>query len=239
MGFEYRLQETCPSGSFRMWGVGLQYIYNAHTNELAIAYGRSKSLLLTLNLSDDLDLPPQIFASYLERSSQIKSLIMSNHQSINIAGQVDPKRLAPIVQSMTRLAKYACYFDLNLEHKFCESFASDYDFTKLLLHKLCCPRSRTHYYRARFISKNGHEALVRAPALIDALRALSENIMSNILPLELSTNYKDLENLMAVSTRLSLLSKIMNESFSPQISLINVQQNTKKINAQKDAGTVL
>lgn len=215
MGITYRVLETCRNGSFKMWGVGFIYNYNAHTRIIDIIHARGKHLLMSITLDEDDARHARAYVQCIEKSCQIKAMLLSNNETINLVATLENERLYQILSSVTYLSELA--FDLQTKklNTFCSHIEANYNLESLFIKRMACHRSKSIYYKARLETIRGNEAIARAPTLPATLRLLSEYIIQDILPHEFTTEENYTSALLTISSKLSLISRILDQQYIP------------------------
>lgn len=201
-----------------MWGIGFIYNYNAHTRTLDITHARGKNLIIAVTLDELNARNPRGYAQFIEKTAQIKAMILSNNETVNLVVTLEPERLHQILTSVIRLAELA--FDLKTKRvaTFCKNIQINYDLHELYIKRMACQRSKSIYYKGRLKTKHGNETTARAPYLQMLLRVLSEQIIQDILPHEYSIQDNSTANLLTISSKMALLSRILDPDYVPHIS---------------------
>lgn len=232
MGIIYRVQETCRNGSFKLWGIGFIYNYNAYTEVMDILHSRGKTVLHSVQLDSSRIKYPQVLAKYIEKSSQIKALVLSNNTTINLVSTLESERLPLILESVAEMALLSYDISQNRLAAFTRDLCLLQGIESAFVKKMSCQRSNTQYYKARVCTENGHETMARAPSLAGVLRALSEHIIQDILPHEFSTRNKTTENLLTLSSKLALISRIIDQKYKPYV--MEIKQPMQANNSLSD-----
>lgn len=225
-----KFKGTDNEGSFKAWGIGLGYDYDAKNKKLDIAHAGSVTPLLAVDFDDPMSKRPDIFVRILEKTTQIKALVYSNNTTINLAETLDRQRLPPILQSAGMLARYG--FDLEEENflRFAELFARDFSLKSIGLHKVASATSNGPeiHYDAQLETRLSNEVKVRATTLPALLLALSDQIIRDVITLEFGYGQQNTAHLLlSMTSKLSELSFILNDRFVPSRKILNTREEAK------------
>ncbi|MCD8494187.1 MAG: hypothetical protein LRY39_02100 [Alphaproteobacteria bacterium] len=92
-------QETGQDGSFIAWGVCFFYAYSAPGHELNISTQEGEKLI-SLAVGKRIHRKILSFIQYFEKAAQIKALMLSNGETINITQTMDHRRLRGIANTL-------------------------------------------------------------------------------------------------------------------------------------------
>lgn len=221
MVFPIRYQETDSSGSLDAYGAAFNYNYVAQTNALNIYRNENGCKTLNITLPAKIAENPLLFITHLEKATQIKALMLSNHATIRLCQTIVPDKLSAIAKSVSKLALNSYDLSMGNTDKFSKLIRRSYNLKHFDITKIEHESSPHPYYRAKIVSCRDNCVVVREDNLPDTLKNLSEKILSDLIALEFSsrTNICS-EQLLRLSTRLNVMSKIVNENFSPEKFLL-------------------
>ncbi|MGB0720217.1 MAG: hypothetical protein ACPGRX_07070, partial [Bdellovibrionales bacterium] len=194
----------------------LDYHYNARNWNLDILRRDKAKALARLDFDRSLSRDPLSYIASLEKATQIKALMYSNNTTINIAETLDSAKLSPILQSSAMLSRYA--YDLRHGHyeRFCEAFAEEYTLKGVKIREFVSKDKKNDFYVARIQTIHDNSVCVRGCTLSAVMAALSERAIRDLITMEFGHKFEaSAQNLLRASTRLSKLSWILDDNFSP------------------------
>ncbi|MCD8571493.1 MAG: hypothetical protein LRY76_08275 [Alphaproteobacteria bacterium] len=220
-------QETGQDGSFIAWGVCFFYAYSAPGHELNISTQEGEKPLISLAVGKRIHRKILSFIQYFEKAAQIKALMLSNGETINITQTMDHRRLRGIANTLFDHALFALDLGAGKKRRLTATLAHIYDLKHFSIRHFTCSKSSTAYYRASLKTHSGNELVGRSLTLHGLLMTVSEKIISELIALEFSSRNNSAQNLLSVSAKLLTLSRILNDGFYPAM----------KIRKPKTAGT--
>jgi len=221
----YQTLGSC--GSFKANGAGFYYTYNAEDNGLAIFRNISGCKTLNIILPRKIRDDPQLFVHQLEKATQIKALTLSNNTTIKLCETIVPEKLAAIAKSISRLALYSFDLSNNNAQRFSSVLQRGFGLKELDISYIDHAASGDPYYKAKIVTKKDNCLVVRDSSLPVTLKKLSDGIMSDMIMREFTSHTdQNSQNLLRLSTRISIISKILNKSFIPERFLANRVDST-------------
>lgn len=223
----YQTLGSC--GSFKANGAGFYYTYHAENNGLAIFRNISGCKTLNITLPQKIKDNPQLFVSHLEKATQIRALMLSNNATIKLCETIVPEKLAAIAKSVSRLALNSYDLSNNNVDRFANILRRGFGLKELDISYIDHAASGEPYYKAKIITKKDNCLVVRDNSLPVTLKKLSDGIVSDMIMREFTSHTdQNSQNLLRLSTRISVISKILNESFIPERFLMNQTDSLSK-----------
>lgn len=215
--------ETDQYGSFIAWGACFFYDYSAPDYELKIHVKEGEKPLVTLAVGKRLHKKIRQLVHYFDKAGQIKALMLSNSETINIAHTMEPRRLRGISNTLFDHALFALDLDAGKPKRFTATQAQIFDLKLFTMRHFTCPRSSTAYYRACLRTHSDNELVGRSLNLHGILMTVSEKIISELIALEFNARNTSAQNLLSLSSRLSSISRILNEEFYPSMKIKDLE----------------
>ena len=209
--------EVDPSGDICAYGSAFRYQYDAVDNTLAIYRNISGCKTLRTKLPAKITTDPLLFIEHLEKATQIKALLLSANKTVKLCETIVPEKLSAIAKSVSKLALNS--YDLktdNLE-KYSRLIKRSYGLAHFEIVRISYDKISDSYFKAKIISCKNNQVIVRDENLHRLLRKLSEKIISDLIPLEYSSRSNACtDQLLRLSTRLSVMGKIVDSHFFPE-----------------------
>lgn len=196
-------------------GAAFNYRYNAADNTLCLFRNENGCKTLKIVLPTKIAANPQLFIHHLEKATQIKALLLSNNATVRLCQTIVPDKLSAIAKSVSKLALNSFDISCNRIDKFTKMVRRSYGLKEFEIVHISHQDSGS-YYKAKIVSCRNHCVIVREDTIHQLLKSLSEGILSDLVTLEFSSNNKCSEQLLRLSTRLSVMAKITNEKFLPE-----------------------
>lgn len=217
-----RYQEGGSLGSFEANGVSFNYSYDAQANNLTIFRNNCfECESLKIHLPEKIRNNPKLFVHQLEKATQIKALILSSNSTIKLCETIVPEKLTTIAKSVSRLALNSFDLGNNRISKFSDILRRGFGLKQLEISYIEHSSSQP-YYKAKIVSKRDNCVVVREDTIEETLKKLSESIVSDLIMRELSAhNDLNSQKLLNLSTRLSVIAKILNNEFIPSRFIAN------------------
>ncbi|MFP4312738.1 MAG: hypothetical protein ACLFR0_00305 [Alphaproteobacteria bacterium] len=217
-----RYQEGGSLGSFAVSGESFRYEYDADKNRLAITRKDCACDRFHIQLPEKIKANPRLFVHQLEKATQIKALILSNNQTIRLCETIVPDKLITIAKSVSRLALNSYDIGNNRISRFTDILRRGFGLKILEISYIDHNSSGQPYYKAKIVSQKDNCIVVREDTISDTLKKLSEYIASDLIIRELTAHSDhSSQKLLKLSTRLSVIAKILNDSFVPAKFMIN------------------
>lgn len=217
-------------GSFKAWGIGLHYEFDADSNILDVIDGRLSRPIIYIDVDQVNDDAILEYVTTIDRISQLYALNFSNQSSIDITEILGPQRLKPIMNNIATTALHAVYLHAGKFSSFNQSMNTDLMHHKLLIRKIKASRSSASFYSACLKTSYGitipkiqdrslHKVLAEMSAEIST-SMIADHIIS-AADMHLNTSIK-------IASELSLLSATLNPDLKP--SHLLVRHNKSKQN---------
>ncbi|MAE52143.1 MAG: hypothetical protein CMH27_10070 [Micavibrio sp.] len=216
-----RYQEASRCGSIEAWGAAFNYRYDSDGNTLRVFRNENGCKTLNITLPAKITADPLLFIRQLEKATQIKALMLSNNTTIKLCQTIVPDKLSAIAKSVSKLALNSFDLSTNRIEKFSKLVRRSYGLNEFEIAYIDHLTSGS-YYKAKIVSSRDNCVIVRQDDLATTLQDLSEGIIRDLIALEFSSRHNGTsEQLLRLSTRLSVMSKIVNEKFLPEKYLMS------------------
>lgn len=227
MGLNMHLLESvCSERSLCARGTGFYYHFDKTDHTLQIYCEISEQLIYEAMCSKFVSLNPQAFIEKLEKLAQIKALVLSNNQTINLNDILACDRLHGILENNTSIANKSNYLQNHHFKKFTCFLKEKHGLEEFQIKSLCCAKSGTSYFRALLKTFKGNEITVRDITLSGLTRKISEAITYDLIAREFSFSIGGpADNLLILSTKLKLLSRLLDPYFYPEKMLLLYTQS--------------
>jgi hypothetical protein len=229
MTFTLRCQKTCLDGSFEAWGVGFHYKYDAPSNSLSVFKPENAWGMLDISLPRKIEENPMLFVQHLEKVSQIKSLILSNNETVRLCETIVPDKLSAIAKSVSRLALSS--FDARPEKlaRFAKAMQRQYLLQSVEMNYINARDVKNAFFTASITTKKGNRTDASAASISLLLRELSEKIVRDLMTREFGSAHQgSADRLLVLSSRLSIISRILDENYTPEKSIKPAQSSDHK-----------
>jgi len=211
-----RHQIVSPCGQIEAWGAAFNYRYNPEKNTLCVFRTESGCKTLNITLPAKIAANPLLFITQLEKATQIKALMLSNNTTLRLCQTIVPEKLSAIAKSVSKLALNSFDLSSGRIEKFSKLVRRSYGLKEFEISYIDNQASGS-YYKAKIVSCRDNFVIVREDNMPDTLKKLSEGILSDLIALEFSSrNNSCSEQLLRLSTRLSVMSKIVSDVFIPE-----------------------
>ncbi len=212
-----RYRETCADGSFKAWGTGFRYEYQADINSLLVAHEKKDFAFAHLKFDKFIAQHPLRYVEALDKTHQIKALMLSNNSTVNLAETMDMSRVGALINSSARTSLHV--YDLNFKNfsRFSRHFAQEFDLKHFKIKRFQSGSGENRFFVARVQTQHDNSVSVRACTLEGMLAALSERTMRDLITMEFGHQYQNSAlSLLNLSTKLSTISNILDENFIPE-----------------------
>lgn len=230
MGFALKHRELDSRGSFIAWGVGLEYEYDVNSSVLNIVHSRKNKPLIYIDCDSRLSEDPLGFTSALEKATQINALVFSNKTSVDLSDILKERHLKIMLETAALQASYS--FDLEKEdyNLFEERFCKNYCLRKIRVHKCIDNEKDTAYFRGELQTRTQNSIQTCGAKLYSVIKGLSNKTVNDLLSQEYGhPSQQDAQNLLAVSSNLSLISKVLDKNFHPMHKIKQIEtQNSEQ-----------
>ncbi len=222
MSFEFYCYETASGEGFEAKGVGLGYYFDSQTATLDIKHLAFNRPLLLIDLGKLFPRNPSRLASFIEKTSQIYSLVYSNYQTTNLCDTVDIKKLVPILQHITEMAELAHEIDMINHKHFCEKVAKLHTIKtfKLGMRKEY-GEDDSFYCHGEIVTSNNNKISAYAGTTHKTLARLSDKIAKDLIPVEVTDHInQSAQSLLALSVKLTTIAHLLDDNFDPSDNLL-------------------
>lgn len=203
-------------GSFKAWGIGFQFEYDAEFGILDIIHARSARPILYLDIDQSFGQDALQYARILDKSLQVSALSLSNNIGIDLTEILDHDKLSPILQSVAQKAQYCFNLDQKKYKEFSRDYNQDLECAHVKVRHIQSTLYSSPFYTAHFQTNRGGVATIRDAALYTALGKLSEIIVQDlVMKQSLASSDYTLQRLLNAASDLFAMSCILNPSFKP------------------------
>ncbi len=213
--FQYQKVDSC--GDLTAQGAAFNYSYNALKNTLLVYRNENGCKTLSITLPLKIAGNPLLFIQHLEKATQIKALMLSSNETIKLCQTIVPEKLTAIAKSVSKLALNS--YDLGTERitNFTKLIRRSYGLKEFEISYIDHESSGAKpYYKAKIVSCRDNCVVVREDTMHQILKKLSEKILSDLIALEFSSrNNNCSEQLLRLSARINVMSKIIDDRFDP------------------------
>jgi hypothetical protein len=204
------------AGSFVAWGNGFRYQYEAPNNTLSIAHLERQKVFSRLKFDHHLSKDPLSYVSALDKTNQIKALMYSNNTTTNLADTMDMERVAAIIETTTKISRYAYELKMMEFERFAGHFCSDFALKTLRIKKFTARNQETLFFVGRIQTQNNNSVCVRGCSMPALMAALSDRTLRDLITMEFGHRFENsAQNLLNVSSKLSTLSRVLDDNFIP------------------------
>lgn len=219
MSYKLECRET-SQGSLIARGTGLDYKYNYETNSLKVIHRRKERALAKFTFDKVLSRDPLSYITSLEKANQIKALMFSNNQTVDLTETLDSEKLCAILKSTALLSRHA--HDLkNLDfERFCDVFVGEFDLKKIKIKQFTSGDHKDAFFIARIQTQHDNGICVRACTLTGITMAMSDRTIRDLITMEFGHQFEgSAHNLLRLSSKLSSISYILDDDFVPSRKL--------------------
>jgi hypothetical protein len=229
MSFPIGYQQIDSCGSLEAYGAAFNYSYVAHNNSLSIYRNENGCKTLKITLPAKIAANPLLFINHLEKATQIKALMLSNNHTVRLCQTIVPDKLGAIAKSVSKLALNSFDLSTGNTNKFSRLIRRSYNLKEFDINLIEHDAAIPAYYKAKIVSCKDNCVVVREDTLPDLLKNLSERILMDLIALEFSSRTNSCsEQLLRLSTRLNIMSKIVNDTFFPEKFLMILPDSAAK-----------
>lgn len=219
MKFTLKHRDTGSQGEFVAWGIGFFYTYTPAKHRLDILHSHNEKPLIHVDLSDISARSPMEYVETLEKTTQIEALMLSNNTDLDLSAVYTDSRLLPILQGSVQIAA----FGIDLKHqrfnRFAAMFCESFGLKTLGLKRTQYLKTQKNFYFAHMVTCYNNKTLASGHSLHGVMKALSEQTLSDLMASEFSHHTQNAaHNLLMVSSKLAILSRVLDKCFIPQNS---------------------
>ncbi len=229
-----KCKEINNDGSFIAWGIGFHYKYDAKHRILDVTSARNSRPLTHIVLDDDLSESPFRFVLLLEKATQIQALMLSNNATIDLSENFEDERLIAIFISCMNLARFSYNLSRHDFQTFEKNFCEDMPLKSLRIQRIECRDPLQSFYSATLETETSKEMVKRAHSLGRLAIKISEGIIHDLISAEYGYRFKNTADaLLSVSSKLSIISLIINDAFLPAQKLSPKTRHHSETQPQK------
>lgn len=212
----FALEYQITHDSLTAWGTGLQYNYEDDIQSLNISRLGKERPFATFHFDHHMSRDPLTYITALEKACQIKALMLSNNTTVNLAETLNCVQLNAIINSAASLSRYAYDLKTLRLRQFCDAFSDEFDLKTVKIKKFKSRKQGNEFFIARVQTKHDNTICVRACTLAGITAAMSDKTIRDLITMEFGHSFEgSAHNLLSVSTRLSSLSYILDDTFIP------------------------
>ena len=207
-----------------IWGIGLCYEYDEVSGRISIIHGRHYQPITDIHLDIDEAITPKDFIRFIERTTTIQALLLSNNATCDITEIMPVERLKPYLEHVTDLAWMAALLDYMHYDAFAATICAEFQLQALVITNLNKGVSSNAFYRVSLKTQRENVISCEGFHVRNGLSMLSQKIISDLLVLETGNNFQaDAQRLLKLSSDLSMLSLVLDESFIPRRKIKHAQ----------------
>lgn len=225
-----KYEETRADGTFKAWGAGFSYEYLAELNTLKITRAEKDYALAHIKFDKYISKDPLSFVKALDKTSQIKALMLSNNETINLTETIDEARLGALMKSAAKISRHA--YDLNFRNfsRFSRQFAKEFNLKHFKIKRFRAGSAENMFFVARVETQHENSVSVRACSLEGMLSSLSDRTVRDLITMEFGHQFeKSAFNLLNLSAKLATIGHIVDENFDPAKRLHEKAENRAQI----------
>lgn len=220
-----RHRESRPEGLLSAWGVGFNYQYCIKKDLLRVLSAKSNEYLSEIKLAEFTSQSPLNFIKTLNKVSQIQALLLSNEDHIDLNELYAGARLASLLENAITISSFSSYLDSEYFEEFEKKFCKNYALKRLTLKKIPNSESFGKIYKAELKTNNNNAVNSSSVELSDTLKRLSEKTVYDLAPTEYMYRMQaSAQNLLNVSSDLSIISKTIDDKFVPVHRVMRARQ---------------
>ena len=220
-----KYEETCTQGSFRMWGTGFLFEYEADDRLLNISPTHSESVLARIKFDELLAEDPRGYIHSFDKTNQIKALMYSNNTSLDLSSIMDTHHLSNLIKITARVSRLAYDLDTKNFDRFSKLFCEDFDLKNLCIKTFKTKNDTNQFYIARIQTHHDNTVSVRACTLSGLAAALSDKTLKDLMTMEFGYNYsQSAQHLLNVSSKLATIARVLDKNFIPQHKLASYKK---------------
>lgn len=216
MTFTFTRSERLSCYGYIAWGMGLSYRYNADRQNLTIIQTSNRASLKQLELDEAVSKSSLTYIEILEKTLQIKALVLSNYNTINITDIFADERLYSLVNAALITSRHA--FDLRTRKfkRFATEFSNQHNLSSVKISRNKNPGSGLPYYYCSVKTANNNVVTERSCSLYKIFGRLSEKVAHELLSEEFFLHGEaSAYSLIEVSSKFALIGNILNSDFIP------------------------
>ncbi len=205
-------------GSFKAWGIGFQYEYDAENQILDITEARLNRPLIYIDVETKNVTKAKDFVDLFDTVTQLYALNLSNNCSLDLSELADHDRLNAMLKSISTTSIRAYYLSIYRYDKFNNHINDENTEQTLHINQIDVTESSAVQYTASYTNVHDGRTIskIQTNTLHHALSQLSSELSTSILVGQIIK--QDADNMyrnVKLSTELSLLSAAINPNSSP------------------------
>lgn len=203
-------------GSITAWGTGLNYNYDSELNSLDVTHRGDDTALARFNFDRDLSKDPLSYIQSLEKANQIRALMFSNNQTLDLTQTLDGERLSAILKSTATLSRHAHDLQALRFDRFCDALVGEFNLKKIKIKQFISGDETNAFFIARIQTQHDNGICVRACTLTGMTMAMSDRTIRDLITMEFGHQFEgSANNLLRLSSKLSSISHILDSNFVP------------------------
>lgn len=204
------------NGRCQYVGAGLHYVYNANPGQLQIFRKKNDRILIKVDIVLKPHQTAEQYLRILDKTLQVQAAIASDNKTIDITDVFHVKRIKGYLLQAIEDAAMTLFLKLEQFTTFEEYFCALYDFDALNIRRSVDWSDDLAYYKIALKTLKGNIVEHSAEGLHTCLMQLSRHIVSDLIMRETRNNFEQsAHRLLRASTKLSILSYILNDDFDP------------------------
>jgi hypothetical protein len=234
MGFTLKHRESDSRGAFVAWGTGFHYSYDPDTFVLSVLDARNSRPLLRIDFDHALSEAVTSYVEILEKTTQIDALTFSNSTTSNLPDIFDDRRLVPILEGSAKTAFYALDLANGNYARFGQRFCSEFSLKEMTLRTAIQLEIEKPYYFAKLETVHNNAVSAYAPYLHIVMLELARKTVQNLIAAEYGYHMQNsAHNLLMVSSKLSILARILDERYVPALGLTTTYRQASLLQTKK------
>ncbi len=226
-----KYRETCADGTFKAWGAGFSYEYLADISTLKVSRAEKDYTLAQIKFDKYIAKDPLSFVQALDKTNQIKAMMLSNNETIILSDVLDDSRLGALVLSGAQVSVHA--FDLKFKNfsRVSRQLANTFELKHFKIKRFRSDNGENTFYVARVQTQHDNSVSVRACTLEGMLASLSDRTVRDLITMEFGHQFeKSAYSLLNLSAKLAIIGRVVDVNFIPENKLKNKHS---LLNAQK------
>lgn len=234
MRFKFSCKETDGGIGFEAKGCGLGYRYDGRTLTLDVLHLCMRRPLLLLDLGPVFPRNPLLYAEFLEKAAQINALLYSSNQTLNLSETIHIEKLAPVVAQLSKTAELAHDVEMKNFARFAASLSAIHELHACRLEQQDRVNASEARYRLILKTPSGTEIRATGPTARASISKIAELMLRDVIALEFSAQSgQNAQNLIALSTRLSTIARLLDMNFDPYDKILISKKKEEKSRSGK------
>ncbi|MCB1652046.1 MAG: hypothetical protein KDI46_08340 [Alphaproteobacteria bacterium] len=215
--------------AFTLKGTGFSYHYCPSDKMLSINDEAHTHTYISINCAKSAFQNPEEYLQYLDKTNQIKALMFSNNQTVNLAETLDKKRIPAILKHTTRTSLYAYMLQKRRYREFSYHFASDAGIQDIEIKKYTSATNPgKNFYVGRLKTKQNNIVSARGNDIPELFASLSDRTIKDLIAIELRCTHENAaQALLNASTKLGTISRVLDKAYHPAETLSALRKKTE------------